>query len=248
MERLMEHTIQHQLEVQHQDLVEVRAQMAELASLLKDQLTVAISADRTRMPNREPPTSTIQAAGSTVVQQNANTIVTQTINQVINIAPWDGERRIAVDVAQMAAALVENARLREYARWTEHELTDPDKAPPYVAEMFMDLVKRSHATPESRNVYLNPKRADQALVHLRSGRWEVLALQEATRLMFDGVAQSIHQVIMRNEDRTQLPLTAQNALSLGEAMYWDEPDEYARRMKAPMSAHLANTAPLGGGD
>jgi hypothetical protein len=169
--------------------------------------------------------------------------VTTTVNQTINITPWDGERCISVDVRQMAAALVSSARLRDYACWPERDLTDPDKAPPYVAELFMDLVKRGHATPETRNVYLNPRRADQVLVHLRSGLWAVLSLTEASRLMFEGIAKSIHGVIMRNEERVRLPLEAQNALSLAEAMYWDEPEEYARRVRAPMSAHLTNTAP-----
>ncbi len=235
MEKLMEHTLRQRLEAQTQELSEMRAQVTELASLLKGQLAVA--------PAGAAPGGTVQVAGPATIHNAPVTQQMTNITQTINIMPWDGDRRIAVSVAQMAAALVENARLREYACWPEHELTDPEKAPPYVAELFMDLVKRGHATPESRNVYLNPKRADQALVHLRTGRWEVLSLQEATRLMFEGIAGSIHGVIMRDEERLQLPLEAQNALALAEAMYWDEPDEYARRAKAPMSAHLTNTAP-----
>ncbi len=237
MEKLMEHTLRRQLAEQSAKIDAQGRQIEKLTELLERQLV--------RLPEPRPQEGALtQVAGSAVVHNAPVTQQTTThITQTINITPWDGDRRIAVNVTQMAAALVENARLREYACWPEHELTDPEKAPPYVAELFMDLVKRGHATPESRNVYLNPKRADQALVHLRTGRWEVLSLQEATRLMFEGIAGSIHGVIMRDEERLQLPLEAQNALALAEAMYWDEPDEYARRAKAPMSAHLTNTAP-----
>jgi hypothetical protein len=119
-------------------------------------------------------------------------------------------------------------------------LTDPEIAPPYVTELLMDLTKRAHATPEARNIYLNPRRADQALVHKNSGQWEVLPLAEATRLLFDGVAATIHRTTMSADERRQLPLEAQNALSIAGMLYDDEPEEYARRAKAPMMAHLEN--------
>jgi hypothetical protein len=77
--------------------------------------------------------------------------------------------------------------------------------------------------------YLNPRRADQVLVHKKSGTWEVLSLAEATRLLFDGV------------ERQRLPLEAQNALSMAGLLYEDEPDEYVKRAKAPMA--IADTAP-----
>jgi len=38
----------------------------------------------------------------------------------------------------------------------------------------------------------------------------------------------------------QLPHEAQSAMSLAELMYQDEPEEYVKRAKAPMGAHLAN--------
>src|SRR5208282_3207745 len=107
-------------------------------------------------------------------------------------------------------------------------------------ELLMDLTKRAHADPAARNVYLNPRRADQALVHMASGRWEVMPLVEATRLIFDGVAKAMLRVTMSNEDRKRLPLDAQNALAMAGLLYDDEPEEYAKRAKAPMAAHLAN--------
>ena len=164
---------------------------------------------------------------------------------IININPWDGDQRIGVDLAHIIAAFTDNTTLREYTRMGDHELVDPDIAPPYVTELLMDLTKRAHADPASRNVYLNPRRADQVLVHKKSGSWEVLPLLEATRLLFDGVAQGIQRVSRNCKEATHLPLEAQNALSMAGLLYDDEPDEYARRAKTPMAAHLRGTQNTG---
>jgi hypothetical protein len=176
-----------------------------------------------------------------VVNNAPVTNITNVQNNIV-LNAWDSERRIGVDVSHIVAAFAQNARLREYSLMGDHELTDPEIAPPYVMELFMELVKRVHADPATRNVYLNPRRADQALVHMKSGRWEVMSLQEATRLLFDGVAGTIHRVTLSYEERRQLPLEAQNALSISGLLYDDEPDEYVKRAKAPMAAHLQNVA------
>jgi hypothetical protein len=178
---------------------------------------------------------------------NTGTITNTTNNIQVNIikpsVPWDSDRRIVVSAQQIATAFEENTRLKEYVRLEEHQLTDPEIAPPYVTELLMDLTKRAHADPQARNVYLNPKRADQALVHMTSGKWEVMSLQEATRLIFDGVAKAMVRVTLSHEERQQLPLEAQNALAMAGLLYDDEPEEYAKKAKAPMAAHLTNTAP-----
>lgn len=243
MDKLFEHTLQRQLakngttaNVLESQNAEIIARIAELTALMKNQALQAshaagIDARSAIQINTGPVTNIRSTATNTVVQQ------------FINIRPWDGERRIDVSTAQIAAAFAENARLKEYVRLEEHQLTDPEIAPPYVTELLMDLTKRAHADPTARNVYLNPRRSDQALVHMTCGKWEVMSLTEATRLIFDGVAKAMVKVTMSNEERRQLPLEAQNALAMAGLLYDDEPDEYAKRAKAPMTAHLSNTAP-----
>jgi hypothetical protein len=231
MERLMEHTLRRQLATQNQEMQAIKAQVAELTALLREQLVVA--------PGLQGATPAIRNVAMVNTGQ-VTTVNNQQINQVIQINPWDGERRITVDVADVVAAFAGNARLRQYAQMGDHELTDPEIAPPYVTELLMDLTKRAHADPAARNVYLNPRRADQALVHLRSGRWEVVSLAEATRLLFDGVAKGILSISRVYEERRQLPSEAQNALALAGLLYDEEPDEYVKRAKAPMTAHLEN--------
>ena len=230
MEKLLDHTLQRQLAEQNAKLAEQGAQIMKLTSLIeKLALTDQASPQQIAQP--------IQHAG-----QVNNGAVTNN-NTVVNIHPWDGDRRIGVELAHILAAFTDNAKLREYARMGDHELTDPAIAPPYVTELLMDLTRRAHADPAARNVYLNPRRADQALVHKKTGSWEVLPLVEATRLIFDGVAATIHHTTMTSAERRQLPLEAQNALSMGGLLYDDEPEEYARRASRPMMAHLENCQP-----
>ena len=223
MEKLLDHTLQRQ--------------NAELLARV-DKLTAMVEKMAMSPPQQIHTTQVHNATGQVLVNNGA---VTTT---VVNIHPWDGDRRIGVELAHILAAFTDNAKLREYARMGDHELTDPAIAPPYVTELLMDLTRRAHADPAARNVYLNPRRADQALVHKKSGTWEVLPLAEATRLIFDGVAATIHHTTMTAAERRQLPLEAQNALSMAGLLYDDEPEEYVRRAKAPMAAHLVNTAPL----
>ncbi len=233
MEKLLDHTLQRQLAEQGAQLTEQSAQITKLTALVE---RLATTGQQIAAPQGPPP---IHYAGQVnYAGQVSNTTI-------VNIHPWDGERRIGIDIAHIVAAFADNAKLREYSRLGAHELTDPDIAPPYVMELLMDLTKRAHADPSARNVYLNPQRADQVLVHKTNGRWEVLPLAVATRLVFDGVAETIHRVAMTDAERRQLPLDAQNALAMAGMLYEDEPDEYTTRARTPMSAHLSNTHPSG---
>jgi hypothetical protein len=242
MEALMEHTLKQQLDAQTAEVGALKAQMAKLTALLEGQLIAGATPAGPRV-----------GAATINIGQVANTTTTTTTNiaqvnqhmNVVNIRPWDGPSadRIHVPIDLITAAFSENPRLKEYCSLGDAEKTDPKVAPQYVLEMLMDLVKRAHADPAARNVYLNPRRADQALVCLKSGRWEVIQLAEATRLLFDGVVVSIHAVTLSLEKLRQLPLEAQNAMAMAGLVYRDEPEEYAKRAKGPMAAHLANTAP-----
>ena len=228
MEKLLDHTLQRQL-------IEQNAKIDELTALVKQLATGQLA----MLPAAPQIAQVINAPAATINNGPVNNNTTT----IINIHPWDGDQRIGVDLAHIIAAFADNTKLREYTRMGDHELVDPEIAPPYVTELLMDLTKRAHADPASRNVYLNPRRADQVLVHKKSGSWEVLPLLEATRLLFDGVAQGIQRVSRNCKEATHLPLEAQNALSMAGLLYDDEPDEYARRAKTPMAAHLENTGP-----
>lgn len=178
------------------------------------------------------------------VQNVANQTNNNTVNVTVNIVPWDSAGRTNITANHIVQAFAQNALVQEYAGQSNDDLTDPDRAPPYVAELMMDILRRYHADPAARNIYLNPSRQDQVLVHMTTGRWEVLPLKESSRLLLDGVAAAIHSVNMQDQDRKKLPMDAQNALAMAGMMYAGEPDMYVHRVKQPMVAHLANNSPL----
>jgi hypothetical protein len=236
MEKLIEHTLQRQLREQKEATDRLHAQVAKLTEMLT---TGAIT------PSAPMPSQRVEGVGAGAAVVNGS--VTQNITKIekIEIRAWDPQRPVSISVPDILAAFTENPRLREYSQMPDHALVDPETAPPYVLELMTDLVKRGHADPASRNIYLNPKRADQVLVHMKGGTWEVKTAQDGYRALLDGVATSIHEVTMSNEKRQQLPPEAQNALAMAGLMYAGEPEEYVGRAKGPLAAHLANMAPGG---
>ena len=222
MAMLVDHTLKAQVD-------RLQAQVSELTGLMRAQLVV-------------PPT---------VIQHQTNIGVLQQNNVQVNIIGFDREDRINIPVALVKAAFTENPRLMEYCRMSDEERVDADKAAPYVLEALVELVRRAHRDPVYRNVYLNPKRADQVIVCLADEpqnrpvpqRWEVRSLVEAIRLLFDGVADNLHKIVVADGSRTQLPFDVQSAASWVPNLYEDEPDRFVKDGRAPMAAHLANTRP-----
>jgi hypothetical protein len=242
MDKLMDHTLQRQLAEQSKEMADMRAQMNRLANLLEKQLSVVPVGG-----NQGPATSTTMnktlVAGSATVN---NGPVTNNITQIqqINIRPWSGEDRVVIPVTMLRAAFTENPRLAEYCQLSDEDKVDAEKAAPYVMEALVDLVKRAHADPLARNVYLNPRRADQVLV-FDEATWRVLTLVEAIRTLFDGVAENIHRIIVTDAERGLLPLDVQAAASWVPNLYEEEPEKYVAKAKPQVSAHLANMAPVG---
>ncbi len=237
MGKLLERTMQRQHAEQNAKIDELTALVRQLAAAPNGAGPIVAT----------PATDSVMSvgAGSALVGQTVHQTnqINHVANQVINIVPWYGERRITVRPEEIVAAFAQNGRLREYTGYSDYDLANHDIASPYVTELLMDLVKRGHADPAARNVYLNPRRADQVLVHMRGGRWEVLPLADATRLLFDGVAETIHRTVLSDGERRRLPLEAQNALAIAGMLYEEKPDDYVERARGPMSAHLTNTRP-----
>jgi len=218
MDRLMEHTIRRQVAEQKEMLERQQAQIARLTALVESQAAV--------QPRIVNVTNVMQ------------------VNAVVNIKSFDSEDRICIPVALVKAAFTENPRLMEYCRMTDEERTDADKAAPYVLEALIDLVRRAHRDPLYRNVHLNPRRADQAMVCIgEEQRWEVRGLIDVIRVLFDGVADNLHRLIVTDQERAQLPLDVQSAASWVPNLYEDEPERFVKDGRAPMAAHLQNTGP-----
>lgn len=224
MALLMDHTLRRQVD-------RLEAQVTELTSLVRTQMRLV---------------------PATIIQHQTHIGVLQQTNVQVSIISFDREDRIHIPAALVKAAFTENPRLIEYCRMSEDERVNAENAAPYVLEALVDLVRRAHLDPVYRNVYLNPKRADQVIVCLDEHRaepdskaqnWEVRPLVEAIRLLFDGVADNLHKIVITDQERVQLPLDVQGAASWMPNLYDDEPERFVKDGKAPMAAHLANTRP-----
>jgi hypothetical protein len=249
MDKLMEHTIQRQLaEVQAQNM-EMKAQMAELAALLKGQLTVA--------PQGTAPMPAVVAVqnqgGATVntgpVTDNSSVVtnvtnVTQVGQQVLYLRPWC-EDAMWISATMLLEVFTTNPRLADYCTFSYEEKTNAEAAVPYVLEVLLEFVKRAHTDPAARNVYLNPRRADQVLVFAAEagGTWKVITLVDAIRALFDGVASGLQRAMQNGQTVHALPPGVRDAAMFVPAMYRYAPDKYVAKARAPMAAHLTNTAP-----
>jgi DNA-directed RNA polymerase subunit RPC12/RpoP len=174
---------------------------------------------------------------------NNNKSITNITN--IDLRSWSGDDRIIIPTAILRAAFTENPRLIEYCELGDREKAEISTAEPYVLEALMDLVKRAHIDPAARNIYLNPKRADQVMVFDET-TWKVETLANATRSLFDSVAGGVRKIMYKemNTDKelsTQLKGTA----CFVPQLYDQEPERFIEKARAPLAAHLTNTAPVG---
>ncbi|NBQ71277.1 MAG: hypothetical protein EBU46_21550, partial [Nitrosomonadaceae bacterium] len=147
------------------------------------------------------------------------------VNLTVNIAPWGAP--LSVTESDIEAALCDLP-------------TDIPRTGEMVRAL-MEVVKRAHLPPEARNVYLNPKRTDQARALTNNG-WAFLPLSEATQVLFDGASAQIEKPpaikagVGIGQARTALPIH-----------YRMDKANVVQMGMHPMGAHLANMAPGGVG-
>jgi hypothetical protein len=239
MEKLLNHTLQRQLAIVQDQNIEMKSQVAAQSAQMTS-LTNMVSqllANSGTLISASPHTKVGNAHATTFIVNN-----TTQINNTVHIHPWSSEEKLVIPASMLKAAFTENKRLIEYCRLTDEQKTDPEMAAPYVLEALVDLTKRAHADPAARNVYLNPRRADQVMV-FDEASWQVRPLVEAIRSIFDSVAGNIHRIIVRDDERRSLPLEVQSSASWIPNLYEDEPEKYTASAKSHMAAHLQNTLP-----
>jgi hypothetical protein len=153
-----------------------------------------------------------------------NTVNNLTVNNV-TIAPWGAP--LALTDADVEAAL---ASIPGVAG---------TPAMPEVVAALMELVKRAHMPDAARNVYLNPRRGDQALACTAAGSWAAMPLTEATAVLFDGASARIAAPTARRRV---------NALQASVPVQYRADKALAVQLGLrPMEAHLANMVPGGPG-
>ena len=191
----------------------VEARTAEIAAQLA---TVQARLD---LIEQKSPVGGVSVTNSTINNTINNTVTNLTI------APWGAPLQLTDADVEAALASIPGVA--------------GTLALPEVVSTLMELVKRAHASEAARNVYLNPKRGDQALALTPTGGWAAMPLTEATAALFDGASARIATPVARRRVN---------------ALYATVPVQY-RADKAqtvalglrPMEAHLANMMPGGPG-
>jgi hypothetical protein len=181
----------------------------------------------------------VSASSIMKVKKRAKAKLEIELEEEVEILPWDDASPIRVTTEQMRDAFASNPVLREYASFNTTEMTDPKKAPPYVLEVLMDLVRRGHEAPETRNVQLNPARADQARVKT-ADKWEVRELGAVARLLFEAVSNAMRKSTLSEAERQKLERDVQEAVAWTWQLYESAPTEYVQKAQKPLAAHLVN--------
>jgi len=102
-----------------------------------------------------------------------------------------------------------------------------------VSRLLVEILKRVHSDPRERNVYLNPRRADQALVFIPSS-WSAQPLEEASQSMFARVRKLLDSAERSTEQRTESAVEgARRGCASGLP-------QLARASRSQLSAHLEN--------
>ena len=239
MDMLMNHTLERQLR-------DLRSQVGELTDLVKKQFTgvaeVPIQSTASLAPTTTITTNNTAQQMTNIAQQN----IQMTFNSV-NVIPFTSEQPVLVPVEMVQAAFTENEKLREYCASGNIHL-DADKSAPYILEALMEFVRRAHKDPAQRNVYMNPKRADQVLIlAVPSGngitKWEVMPLVDGVRRIFDSISKQILKINTTEAERKKMTFDVQSVSGWVPMYYLDDPDRFVTGSKKQVEAHLENLKP-----
>lgn len=105
--------------------------------------------------------------------------------------------------------------------------------PAAIGVLFVEIMKRVHATPGRQNIYVNPSRADQVLVYIPE-RWDVKPLAEAIEKMYSKVASDLIELSL--DVRPPLREVAVQA----STNYRENNATVVRSSRGAMWAHLSN--------
>jgi hypothetical protein len=228
MEMLFEHTLKKQMEEQ------LAAAEAEVEAL------------RRQLASKSSDAPMAQQGGiAQTVKQGIGTSVGGNVNQInygptYNITTFT-ESPLKLTREQIIAALRGCPGFSQYATMGDSERFHKDNRT-IVHDSIMDLTKLSHEDPLSRNVYLSPNRADQAMIlaskDVDSKKWEILPLSDALKQMIGGLSKELRKV--GHDHSIKIDIDDRGAIcGLGFITQVEE-TRLAQELKRPMVAHLEN--------
>lgn len=207
MELLFEHTLQRQLEEQRSETESLRREVSELSSLLRQQLLAVKGGG-------------LGSAQQVNIGQQNNTNTNMTVNvdarrqyvlRSFKSAPEDGGP-IAVTLEQVRELFIGPGAHPALKAWMEtpsgERLRMGEDIVQKAADALVAMIQALHAQPEQRNIFLNPKRADQVLVFEEAPgcdaenphSWTVMPLREAILRLCDGLAHRLTEDVLRSSD------------------------------------------------
>lgn len=171
---------------------------------------------------------------------NSTTINGDVVNNSINIsvAPWVPGKTVTLSDADFVKAFGEPLPA-EWLLQMVQEQTDSERGPPFVAAALIALVRQGHEDVEKQNIYLNPRRSDQAIVRNADGTTKCVAVDEATRTMYSDVAKRANDIGLLKVP-SSVDMKMKETLAVMNMMFWDDPDGYVKRTSSSMNAHLQN--------
>jgi hypothetical protein len=106
-----------------------------------------------------------------------------------------------------------------------------------VVQLLMGVLRRVHANPELRNIYVNPRRADQALIYIPDC-WVTRPLDEAGQVMFGRIARVLGCLPKITQQDVQ------DAASGVRQSCAQHMPQLAKASRGVLSAHLENVRQL----
>lgn len=110
------------------------------------------------------------------------------------------------------------------------------------AHLLIDVMRKEHEQPETRNVRINPNRADMALVWKGREPWIHEYLATMSSQLANRAANSIWQACIRH--LSLLPAEISSGIGFLNAHYRDHPEDVDSQVKKLLVPHLKNIEPL----
>lgn len=102
-----------------------------------------------------------------------------------------------------------------------------------MAHLLVEVLRQVHTDPHERNVYVNPRRADQAIVYIPE-HWETCQLDEAGRLLFERIVDELE-----NLPPPELTAREKQVITAAKQSFQNSA-QLAKTSRAALTAHLEN--------
>jgi hypothetical protein len=184
-------------------------------------------------------------SGCVTIEGNQNTVtnsttVNNTVNNNfnINIAPWVVGKTISVAPETIEEVFQESVP-SEWLQYGAATQGDDENGPPHAAAALASFIRKCHADPANQNIYINPNRADQAIVYVGNDVWEIISMNDAIRTLLADAALSAFRVVT-SKIGEMVALKLRDTVGVMYMVLLYDPEKCAKHAGASITAHLTN--------